>query len=158
VAGLAADGAWARLPLQGWLHEGGLEFEAVAACATNACSPRLAVAVMAAEGVQAERLRDALRNPAALAEALRAADAADRGPRQAIRVRARAEPWREDGRPGFTLSLSRRDGGRAVEAAVLGEETGGRWRAVLVVGENPDQVRAAARSVAAAHLRESATR
>jgi hypothetical protein len=150
VEGIPSGGSWVALPLRGWIAEGGIKAEGVAACFAPDCAPRVAVGIFRATGSEARTLDAVLRDPERLVRFIAERDAADTNPRRkGVRTVVTTERLREGAAAGFSATLMREDGSRAVHAVALGVETRDGLRLAIVVGESPEGVRTTAREVAA---------
>jgi hypothetical protein len=149
VEGVPVEAPWAALPLRGWLAEDRIEPEAMAMCGPPECRPGLLVAVLKLAGREADEAEAVLRRPERLAHALMAAGEKPR----AVASYAEVSALAEDASRGFFLTLGRKDGTkRPAFGAALGQRAGSDLRLVVVIGEEPDAVEAAARRVARRHL------
>jgi hypothetical protein len=147
--------AWLDLPLRRWLAEDRAEPLAVAVCRLPECGPDMVVGVVEIHGRDADAAEAVLNDPERLARALRirSESKGSRAPRRDdVPVSVAARPLRDGSLKGFTLSLSRTDGSRAVFGAALGYRIGSDLRIVLAIGADPDAVEAAARRAARANL------
>lgn len=149
VAGLQADASWGALPLRKWLAEDRAEPIALSFCAPPTCSPGLAVSVIRLKGREAQVTETLLKDPERLARALRSPVDRTKPVKTDIAVeRLRNAPY-----PGFAITLSPKDGGKApAYGAALGRRSGEDLDVVLVIGETPEAVREAVRRVAAQEL------
>jgi hypothetical protein len=115
----------------------------------------MVVGVVEIDGRDADAAEAVLNDPERLARALRIRS--ENNSSKARRpdgfpVAAAAWPLRDGALKGFTLSLSRTDGSRAVFGAALGHRIGSHLRIVLAIGADPDAVEAAARKAARENL------
>lgn len=149
VQGLPSGGPWFALPLRGWLSEGRALPEAITACGSADCESRLAAGVFRLTGQQATEALAVLRNPAALERVLREEDAkaaAEKGRRPA---EIRVEALREGAFPGFMLTITSPDGSRPpLYGAAIGASEGAALRTIIVIGQDRQAVREAARKAA----------
>ena len=149
VAGVPPGAPWGALPLRKWLAENRAEPIALAFCAPPECRPGLAVGVIRLTGKDARVTDDLLENPERLARALRS----PAGREKPVRTRIAVERLDDSPYPGFAISLEPADGKKAPAYGVaVGRRSGDALDIVLVIGEAPDAVRAAAREVAAREL------
>jgi hypothetical protein len=150
---------YTALPLRSWLAEDRIEPTAVVACASEECAQRIAVGVFRASGRDADRLAATLKDPQALARALRAQKPlspaarklAGRRPKPRVETAVEARPFEDRDASGFTLRIGRADGeGRPAYGAALGRRSGEILDVVLVVGDDEAAVAATAVRVARA--------
>ncbi|RDI51264.1 hypothetical protein [Microvirga subterranea] len=149
VAGLPPGEPWGALPLRKWLAEDRAEPLALSFCAPPECRPGLAAGVIRLTGKDAEITRALLKDPERLARALRSPAGRDKP------VRAQVSVERLKGGPydGFAITLAPADGGkRPAYGAALGRPEGDGLTVVLVIGEDPENVRATVRDVAEREL------
>jgi hypothetical protein len=154
VEGLS-PATWLDLPLRRWLAEDRAEPLAVAVCRLPECGPDMVVAVVAIHGPDADAAEAILNHPERLAGALRARseDRSSAKPAPGTHATAAAaHPVRDGPLKGFSLSMSRADGSRAVFGTALGHRTGSDLRVVLAIGADPQVVEATARRAARANL------
>lgn len=158
LEGVPAGPPYTALPLRSWLAEDRIEPRAVIACMSDECPHRIAVGMFRASGSEADTLAATLKDPDALARALRAEkspSAASRsrgkkdGARAPVRTAVEARPFGEGDLSGFTLALSRADRkGRPAYGAALARRSGEILDVVLVVGDDDGVVAATALKVA----------
>jgi len=158
--GMPTEAPYTALPLRSWLAEDRIEPTAVVACASEECPQRIAVGVFRASGREADGLAATLRDPQALARALRAQKplapaarklAAGTRPKPRVKTAVEAQPFEDRDASGFTLRIGRADGeGRPAYGAALGRRSGEILEVVLVVGDDEAAVAATAVSVARA--------
>jgi hypothetical protein len=155
--GLPAGPPYTALPLRSWLAEDRLEPTAIVACARDEGPHRIAVGVFRASGGEADALAATLKDPEALARALRTPKPLSAGRFSArkpvtkppVRTAVEARPFGDGEFSGFTLALSRADGkGSPAYGAALGRRSGETIEVVLVVGDDQAVVAAAAVRVA----------
>lgn len=146
VAGLQTDASWTALPLRKWLAEDRAEPIALTFCAPPACSPGLAVGVFRLKGRDAEITDTLLRNPERLARGLRSPVDREKPVRTDIAVqRLKDAPY-----PGFTITLTPRDGGKLpAYGAAMGRRSGESLDVILAVGVSPELVEQSVREAAA---------
>jgi hypothetical protein len=168
LAAREGENPWVFVPAGAWITRDTARPVSVGMCAAPACSDRIAVAVVEARGREARTLARSLREPAGLvtrlmegnrrrialvAQANRSVSAEVAARRTPLRVAARTRPLRHRAFSGFTLEMRRESGpARAAHAAVLGSQRAGVLKVVIVIGEKPEQVAAAIRTVADANL------
>lgn len=162
------ENPWVFVPTGAWITRDTMHPISVGMCAGASCPERIAVAVVEAKGAEARTLARSLRQPASLvtrlvegnrrrialaAQANRTVSPAVAARRSPPRVAAHTRFFRHRALSGFTMEM-RRDSGaaRSAHAAVLGRQRGGVVKVVIVIGEKPEQVEAAARTVADANL------
>jgi hypothetical protein len=158
--GMPTEAPYTALPLRSWLAEDRVEPTAVVACASEECPQRIAVGVFRASGREADGLAATLKDPQALARALRAQkpispaapkSAAGTRPKPRVETAVEARPFEDRDTSGFTLRIGRADGeGRPAYGAALGRRSGEILEVVLVVGDDEAAVAATAVSVARA--------
>ena len=155
--GMPTEAPYTALPLRSWLAEDRIEPTAVVACASPECAQRIAAGVFRASGREADGLAATLKDPQALARALRAQPlspasrklAAGRRPKPRVETAVEARPFEDRDASGFTLRIGRADGeGRPAYGAALGRRSGDILEVVLVVGDDEAAVAATAVSVA----------
>ncbi|MGU9980478.1 hypothetical protein ACJ4V0_10600 [Phreatobacter sp. HK31-P] len=168
LAAREGENPWVFVPAGAWITRDTALPVSVGMCAAPACSDRIAVAVVEAKGREARTLARSLREPSGLvtrltegnrrrialvAQANRTVSAAVAARRTPLRVASRSRPLRHRAFSGFTLEMRRESGpARAAHAAVLGRQRAGVLKVVIVIGEKPEQVEAAVRTVADANL------
>lgn len=142
VIGVAETSDWFSLPLDRSLGEGRARPEAISACASEECPQKIAVAVLSVQGSEADRLEKLLHDPSALFEELQRRKAA-----KASRTKPGSKPVETTmritplpSRAGFTLSMAKTDGTRAVDSAIIGWRTDRALWFVIAVGQGPDTV------------------
>jgi hypothetical protein len=149
VAGLPPGDPWGALPLRKWLAEDRAEPVALSFCAPPECRPGLAAGVIRLSGRDAAITGALLKDPERLARALRSPAGRDRPVRAQISV----ERLKDASFEGFAITLAPADGGkRPAHGVALGRGDGETLMVVLVVGEDPETVRATARQVAEREL------
>lgn len=156
--GVPAEAPYMALPLRSWLAEDRIEPTALVACASEECPQRIAVGVFRATGREADVLAATLKDPQALARALRArkplSPAARALPKKTpqkprVQTAVEARPLEDGDVSGFTLAMRRADGeGRQAYGAALGRRSGDTLEVVLVVGDDEGAVAATAVRVA----------
>jgi hypothetical protein len=154
VEGLSPT-AWLDLPLRRWLADDRAEPLAVAICRLPECGPDMVVSIVELHGRDADAAEAVLKDPERLVRALRMRTdngGSKEGRTDGLPVAVAARPLRDGLLKGFTLSLSRTDGSRAVFGAALGHRTGSDLRVVLAIGADPDAVEAATRKAALENL------
>ncbi|KAA2241264.1 hypothetical protein [Salinarimonas soli] len=154
LEGVPEGEGWVAFPLRGWLAEGRGRPEAMVACLSAACPHRLAVALITLSGDDAATTAQVLRDPERLGRYLRGRDRADTDPRRAaIRTQVAVRALREEGLPGFAITLSRADGARPpAYGGAVGRIEGDELRVVLAAGDDEAAVLAGLRGVVAARL------
>jgi hypothetical protein len=149
VAGLPPGAPWGALPLRKWLAEDRGEPVALSFCAPPECRPGLAAGVIRLTGKDAEITGALLKDPERLARALRSP--ASRG--KPVRAQVSVERLTDSPFQGFAITLASADGAkRPAYGAALGRDDGENLTVVLVIGEDPENVRATARQVAEREL------
>lgn len=149
VAGIPADTSWGALPLRKWLAEDRAEPVALSFCAPPECGPGLTVGVIRLTGKDADITETLLKDPERLARALRS----PAGRERPVTTHITVERLKEGPFPGFAIDLAPADGSkRPAYGAAFGKREGEALSIVLVIGENPDAVRATAKDVAAREL------
>lgn len=149
VPGLRSDQPWLALPIGGWVVEGGISAQAIAACLDPACSPRAAIGLFTATGADAAILARLLDDPDALRRGLLARIAA--APRRSKRRAATAvevAPRREGALTGFALRLAGADRSREAAAVVLARRRPDEIRLILIVAPTLEAADRVARDVA----------
>jgi hypothetical protein len=149
VAGLPPGPPWGALPLRKWLAEDRGEPVALSFCAPPECRPGLAAGVIRLTGKDAEITEALLKDPERLARALRSP--AGRG--KPVRTQVSVERLTDSPFQGFAITLASADGAkRPAYGAALGRGDSENLTVVLVIGEDPENVRATARQVAEREL------
>ena len=151
IPGLDNAQPWVLLPVDSWVTDGGIQPIAIAGCFAPACAPEAAVGLFRAQGAEAERLARVAEDPQRLARALLEAKLHPRrlGTAPKAQVATSAERLAEGRWRGFSLHLSRKDGTRGADAAVLTSSAGGTLTVVMVIAAAPDAAIRLARDVAA---------
>jgi hypothetical protein len=163
-----SDNPWMFVPVNAWITRDAVTPLAVGMCEGAACPSKIAVAVVEVRGRDARSLSRTLANPSALvrsieagnrrrralvATANRSVPAAIAARRMPLRVSASSRPFRHRQASGFVLTIRRAEGqARAAHAAVLARTIRGRLKIVMVIGERPVSVEAAAKAAAEANL------
>jgi hypothetical protein len=149
VAGLPPGEPWGALPLRKWLAEDRAEPVALSFCAPPECRPGLAAGVIRLTGKDAEITGALLKDPERLARALRS----PAGRAKPVRAIVSVERLTDAPFEGFALTLAPADGDkRPAYGAALGKHDGESLMVVLVIGEDPENVRATAKQVAEREL------
>lgn len=146
VPGLPSDQPWESLPLRRWMTEAAFEPVAISACFT--CREPAVAGLFRARGKEAEALRGALRNPAALLGGQRFARSRQRGGPRPVVARVAAEPAREGGLEGAVLRATRPDGKRGVAVYAMLAERPGETSVVVIVAPSEASARQLARGIA----------
>lgn len=155
VEGVPPGAPWEALPLRKWLAEDRAEPVALAFCAPPECSPGLVVGVVRLTGKDASEAEAVLKDPSALARALRAPQKTASGKAKPVGAVVAARPLKEGSLRGFAISIAPADSGkRPAYGAALGRRTGGSLQAVLVIGEDEASVEGTVLDVARRELRQ----
>jgi hypothetical protein len=149
VAGLPPGEPWGALPLRKWLAEDRAEPVALSFCAPPECRPGLVAGVIRLTGRDAQVTGGILKDPERLARALRSPASREKPGRALVSV----ELLKDAPYQGFTISIAPADGRkRPAYGAALGKTEGEALIVVLVIGDDPESVLAAARQAAAREL------
>ena len=149
VPGLPEGQPWVALPIGGWVTEGEVSADAIAACFAADCGERAGVGVFRAEGEQAATLQEIVAHPDLLAARLEAESRIAKGKRKPQPVVAAVQPLSAGALKGFSLHLARTDGSHSAYGALLiSNPAGGRMTALIIFAASQAAIERVAQSVA----------